>query len=506
MAHFNEERDRRKLAILQKIRHDPWEFSKYVFTKDESDKNSPKKRFPYNKAYVKLYFRILQKETRVAVPKSRRMMMTWINVIFHLWDAMFHEGRHIAIVSKKEDDADWLLQKRFKYIYENLDPIIDRSLIPKMEDKYCLLEFPEIGSVLQGFPQGADQLRMYTLSRIFADELAFWAKAEETYSASLPTLQGGGSFVGISSPAPGFFKKLCLDQLEMDEATNQKDSSIQEHFPMKGVKVWRNKINEFFVMELHYTADPDKRSPEFIAEASKGMSKKRFNQEYELQWETYAGFPVFSDFNKEVHGSKEKLEPHIGLPLLRGWDFGLTPACVIAQLQGQKLVVLKEFTAMNMGADRFSDIVLEQCALLYPYWSNQKDDFMDFIDPSGYFRKDTDEQTCAMILNGKGMNCIPGEVTWEARRGSVEYYLTRFTKGEPNLQINLAECPVLERGFTGGYRYPDKFLEEEPGKIRPIKDEHSHAQDALQMITSKIKQIVKRQRRRIPRASYSYNR
>jgi hypothetical protein len=54
-------------------------------------------------------------------------------------------------------------------------------------------------------------------------------------------------------------------------------------------------------------------------------------------------------------------------------------------------------------------------------------------------------------------------------------------------------------------RYPEGAIELEPGKIRPMKDVHSHIHDALQMITSRIFEIASRRiGGRVPNQSYSW--
>jgi len=494
------------LERLKVIRNDPYEFAKGVRTLDESDEENPIKTFPVHLTYIKLYIRIWQRTKLMVVPKSRRMRMSWTNIMLFVWDAMFHQGKHLAFVSKKEDDANFLLESRALFIIKNLDPnVIPIDLLPKWEFKYCLITFPEIHSRIQGFPQGADQMRQFTLSGILADEFAFWDKAEDMYSSSKPTLEGGGRFTGISSPAPGFFKRLVTDQLnrEIEVAGEQQTANkVEHHKPMIGMELWKNEKNRFTVVQIHYTADPAKRSEEWKDKEKSGMPIKKWNQEYELKWESYTGVPVYTDFSKELHGTTERMYPHLGLPLLRGWDFGLMPACVIAQLQEDTLVILKEFTATNMGIDRFSDIVIPQCRQLYPNWGDQKEDWMDFIDPSGNFRNDNDETTCAQLLSDKGLQPIPGAVVWEKRRKSVEDFLVKLKGGQSCFKIDITNCPTLMAGFNGGYRYPDNTLELEPGKIRPLKDVHSHPHDALQMITTCINMLLDRHRSRVPRQSY----
>lgn len=145
--------------------------------------------------------------------------MSWTCIALSLWDAMFHSGRNWAFVSKKETDSDELI-KRAVFILENLDhDIIPKEIIPKYEAIFGRLSFPEISSQIHGFASGADQLRQFTFSGILADEMAFWDDAEQMFSASFPTIEGkngleGGKFIGISSPAPGFFQRLVFDRLD----------------------------------------------------------------------------------------------------------------------------------------------------------------------------------------------------------------------------------------------------------------------------------------------------
>ena len=210
-------------ARLLKISSDPVEFLLHSRTLDQVDKKNPIKFFPADMEYIRLYVKVWLAYNFWLVPKSRRMKMSWINIILHLWLTMFRVGAYTAFVSKKEDDADDMVQ-RAVFVLENWDyDYIPKELFPTWEDKFCTLEFPQMNSKIQGFPSGADQLRQFTFTAIFADEMAFWANAEEMYSASFPTLQGGGRFTGISSPAPGFFKLLVHDTVDKGTSHQQDD-------------------------------------------------------------------------------------------------------------------------------------------------------------------------------------------------------------------------------------------------------------------------------------------
>src|SRR5947208_2645125 len=163
---------------LLKIRDSAWHFSQTcVNTLDEADRYHPIKPFPAGEAkpHVKFLIDQMQYVRLLALIKHRRMLATWCACVVGTWDAAFHEGRTIAYMSKKEEDADDLV-RRCKFILDN----IPKDALPiklKYEYKYTELKFPEIDSRIKAFPQGEDQLRQYTCSRIFADEIAFWPHA-----------------------------------------------------------------------------------------------------------------------------------------------------------------------------------------------------------------------------------------------------------------------------------------------------------------------------------------
>jgi len=153
-------------------------------------------------------------EKRFLVPKSRRVLVSWTMVALHCWLARFFPGTTVAFVSRKQglNDSEGAaeLVRRVKFIEEHLP--LDLEPLP-FQYNFARLKYPSIGSEIIGVAQGADQLRQYTLTAIFADEMAFWELAADTYSASIPTLEGGGRFTGVSSANPGFFKQAVFDSL-----------------------------------------------------------------------------------------------------------------------------------------------------------------------------------------------------------------------------------------------------------------------------------------------------
>lgn len=205
-------------ARLKRVINDPWAFLQGVRTKDQVDIAAPVKDFPIYLDYLRLYVRVWHKERRVAVPKSRRMKLSWTTIALYTWDTWLHGGRFNAFVSKKEQDSDELVQ-RAHFITENYNPnVIPRELLPKVKYTENCLSVPDLDSKIQGFPSGANQLRQFTFSGLFFDEMAFWPEGEKAYAAAYPTIEGGGRCTVVSSAAPSFFQRICFDTIDQGHA------------------------------------------------------------------------------------------------------------------------------------------------------------------------------------------------------------------------------------------------------------------------------------------------
>ena len=209
-------------GLILRYRRDPCYFiERCVKTQDQADLDMPVKRFPLqsgqgpeiDKDYLRYIITEIIKEPLLAVVKHRRMILTWAMCAVWTWDALFHSGRFLALVSKKEEDSDELVQ-RCKFIYDNIDEADLGFRKPRAEYKYTSLKFLESDSEIKGFAQGADQLRQRGCSRVGCDEMAFWTQARAAFVSLKPTIQGGGQILVISTRYPGFFKELIEDTLE----------------------------------------------------------------------------------------------------------------------------------------------------------------------------------------------------------------------------------------------------------------------------------------------------
>ena len=486
------------LIRYKQLRDDPWLFLKHcVYTLDEVDEKNPIKPYPSNFAYCYLLVRMWQSHKKLAVPKSRRMTVSWTFIALTVWDVIFHKGRSWAFTSKKEEDAKELIE-RAEFILKHIpSEILSPDLIPKikngkMQTSPPVLEFPEVSSKIQGFPQGGNQLRQRGFSGILEDECAFQEESEDTYAAAEPTIKGGGRMIKVSSRAiddGGFFKKIVFDKLDAPDTRFPEIPPVAIQTPMEGVTVWKNPRNEFLVIDLHYTANPAKRGEEFKDALRRTLPIRKYQMEYEKSWETFSGKPVYEDFNERIHVTPIKPKVQIGLPLLLGWDSsGLTPACVVAQLQGDVLFVIREIIGIGMGAVRFVPHVISEIRLNYPQITDISAQTISFFDPAAFRKNEVTEQTYLQEMNNGGFKQVrPGPMGWDKRRESVTELLVGLIRGVPKIQIYDRDCPILIAGFKGGFRYTDGVSDSEPDKVRPIKDIHSHPHDGLQYLAGGLR-------------------
>lgn len=487
------------LVRYTQLRDSRWLFLKHcVFTHDEVDEKTPVKLFPSHLTYVFFLVQMWIKHKRLAVPKSRRMFASWTFIGLATHDVIFHKGKSWAFVSKKEEDSKELVQ-RAEFIIKHIPPeILSPDLIPKMKrgemqssPPVIELDFGNVISKIQGFPQGANQLRQRGFSGILCDECAFWEEAEDAFASAEPTIKGGGRMIMISSRATedkGFFKRLCFDQLDRKDSRFAEVPPVAPKSPMEGIEVWKNPKNEFTVIDLHYTANPAKRGEEFRESLRRTLPIRKYRMEYEKSWETFEGKPVYEDFNERIHVAhiRPKIVP--GLPLLLGWDSsGLTPACIIAQLQDDRLLVVKEIIGEGMGANRFVPLIAQTIAMEFPQISSL-DQTVSFFDPAAFKRNEITEETYLNAMISGGFRQVrPGPVTWKKRVEGVTDFLCSIHQGQPKMLIYEAECPVLVAGFKGGFRYPESITSVEPDIVRPVKDVHSHPHDGLQYLCGGIK-------------------
>lgn len=194
---------------------------------------------------------------------------------------------------------------------------------------------------------------------------------------------------------------------------------------------------------------------------------------------TMHGKPVYPEFNEAIHVSPKPLTAVPGLPLILGFDFGLTPACMILQMSPRgQLCVLDEIVCEDMGIrSAYLNAVLPVINAKYMNFRLEA-----VGDPSGVSRSDTDEKSCFEELEELGLYCEPASSNkFLPRRDAVAFFLERLTSTGPGFLIDPA-CTMTIKGMRGAYRYERLQVSgaETRFKDRPVKDRWSHPADALQ--------------------------
>ena len=192
------------------------------------------------------------------------------------------------------------------------------------------------------------------------------------------------------------------------------------------------------------------------------------------------GKPVYPEYADDTHCT-DKAEYIPGAKVYRGWDFGLTPACVFTHLTASgRWIVFDELVADNTGIERFSTRVLQRMAERYANATCE-----DVGDPAGEQRSQTDEKTCYQILQAKGILIGAGSQDLMMRLESVKRPLNTLADGKPAFALN-PRCETLRRGFMGRYRYARMQTSQERYTESPEKNSYSHAHDALQYVATRL--------------------
>lgn len=189
---------------------------------------------------------------------------------------------------------------------------------------------------------------------------------------------------------------------------------------------------------------------------------------------TFDGKLVFSEFNPDIH-CKENIEADPDYPLIIGWDFGLTPACLICQIINGKLCAIKEFITERSGIKQLAEDVV------IPYLNTHFKDFdieESLGDPASLKKgSEVDLISPADILDDLGIETISAQTNdISTRINAVKWFLNRLIEGKGAFLISEKGCPTLKKAFLQKYyfkrikRLGTNELAEEPIKLHPYSD------------------------------------
>lgn len=172
-----------------------WYVPGFAITMDEHDQADPFKPLPDTEYLRYLTYAWLHRPL-LAVPKSRQLMMTWLFMAIGAHMSLFLNAKRIAVISKKEEDADALLE-RMRIVVDNLPKEYN---VPDWKKKYTYVSVGERSNFIHALNEEAKGARSYTFSWIFSDEVAFQEQADEFIRASLPAVHDGARMTLVSTP------------------------------------------------------------------------------------------------------------------------------------------------------------------------------------------------------------------------------------------------------------------------------------------------------------------
>jgi hypothetical protein len=446
-----------QLYELKKCRQSPEYFIfKYLQTRDEHGEGKEEYKQRHIKSFIKIPFpdyeylryvvQTYQENNVIVIMKSRQMMLSWIFCAILLWDTLFKEGRLNLIQCKNADDADEHLKNRVFLMYENLPPWMKQffQMRYKQYEIYC----PRTKSLMKGLPEGGEVIRQKTASNVLMDEMAFQPQARAAFRATMPTVENGGKFIGITTPnGKNFAWELwdgeCYDWEEL----------------MQGFMVKHNP-DGVCAVRLHYSAHPKRDSVWVAKEKPKYLRKDHklsdWEMEYEINFNVLMGQKVFIDYDPVKH-ENAKIVADPSQPILRGWDFGQrNPACVFTQLTtNDQFIILGELLGYDLKFWDFIGNVQDYCDEHFPevIERNGKKAFKDYADTTGNQMRGDAVATFHEILNEFGIYAIHRKTDrWRGIKIMMKL-LDPLPDGSPGLLIDPTSAPLMADGFRGAFHY-----------------------------------------------------
>jgi hypothetical protein len=196
----------------------------------------------------------------------------------------------------------------------------------------------------------------------------------------------------------------------------------------------------------------------------------------------YDGVAVTPEFN-DVHVAKEWILPDPNQEVIRMWDGGLNPACVLAQITPSgRLMFLDSLLGQNAGMVQLIEHKLKY-VLGRPRYQRIKK-WRDIGDPALITRESADSEHSAskVIEDMLKTSFEPGVSSWEIRREALKYVLTQMPAGVPMVQVSPRvtegeKINWIKTGLAGGYCYK---VTKDGRVVRdvPLKNLWSHPCDA----------------------------
>lgn len=232
----------------------------------------------------------------------------------------------------------------------------------------------------------------------------------------------------------------------------------------------------------------------YYSNQMKGKSLAWVKQFIEAEWGySIAGTPVVSGFKSDLHiaSSPPLFNPH--LPLVVGMDPGLGGSAMIFGQEDyrSRLTVLGELVQAGYGAQR---MISER---LRPYLRKRFPDANVIIapDPASANRSAKDEGVLIAEFKKHYTVKIETNNRLPLRMNAIDHFVNRLIEGQPALQVDGNECPVLVRALKGGWRFGMDVKKDMMKGATPEKNKYSHPGDAFGYLCRYFHRTTEREER-----------
>ena len=382
----------------QRYRESCWAwFCEQVITIDEATQRL--RPWPADKEYLReLIEDILPCEKLVMIPKSRRLLITWLISGWVTWVARYHSANAIYWQNIEAGRAAYTLDRRSWHIEQYL---ADRDLrrreghgvkVHRTHEGHAgRITYqhaddngdPQPDSYIAAVPEGADVLRTFTPSIVVMDEVEHHRRAVEAMEALLPLLEEDkpvrAVLIGTSNGPLGLMAQYCSDI---------------------GFTVWRDNIRQRGVVvprlrhdtgaaicPVHYSLDPSITTDWVDRQRRLYRDATSWGKEMEINMSSVSGNPVAASYTR-LGNTLEHLHYMPALPIRLACDFNVDPmAWLICQYDKPYLYVIDEIFLEPGSVPTACDEVIDR----YASPSGDKPVLWIYGDTAGHARQQGDK-------------------------------------------------------------------------------------------------------------------
>lgn len=506
---------------LERWSRNPWDFltgtdpdtgEPIIKTQDQRDKKRPIKPYPKHLDYCHYLLDILESEQYVQIEKASQMIVTTTIALWAYWRSIFRTAHKTLLSKHKEEEASTILAEKVRIPWNEMPEWV-RVALPITLKPQNKITATKTGSIILGLPENAAaaDARGQTYNLGLVDEAEFQDALGAILTAMLPR---AGQVVFWSTPSQAGDGARVFRSYLKDDPIKLHPRLVElrkTYAHVKGMSLRRNEDKNITIVRIEHTADPSKRSRQWEIEAAKPYpSMADFRREMKIDRANTSGKPFYPAFAENPGRYVRKAPGLIDAPIIRGWDFGRTPACVWGQWskKSRRWWTLREVQGRDIDTYQFRDLVkylsgqlsletlsvhkralemLEELAQdraypAPPWFTGPTLAFADFAgheavrsDPG--LVKAGDSRVAADIL-ALGDIYVQPQYTFQRSRTQVINGLARARDdGLPGILVDPA-CPILIRGLCGEIVYA-KGTPSNPDPNEPAKNDYSHLHEAL---------------------------